>query len=142
MSKFLKWFFIGLAIIVATVGVLLVLSLALPEGWKMTPEILVVLAASVLSFSLTKVSIWRTEFAALPSETKSYINIGLVVLLAVFMFLGTCTGWFVIPGVICTVAGIKTLALYVFLAIGGNQLTYTATPQPADVKAAKADRSD
>jgi len=140
-KNILKYLGIGLVVLVAAIGVLMVVSLALPDGWKLTPEILVTLAAAALSFSLARIPSWRAEFAALSVEAKVGINIGLVVLLAVFMYVGTCTGWLIIPGIVCSVVGIKTLALYIFLAAGGNQLTYIATPEASDVTAAKATRA-
>ena len=142
MSKFSKWFVIGLVILVITVFVLLVINMQLPDGWKLGSEELLVLAGAVLSLSFTYLPTWRAEFAALSAEQKVYINLGLATLLAIFMFIGTCTTWLPIPGVVCTQTGLKTLLLYIFLAGGGNQVVYIASPQPADVIAAKTMRGD
>lgn len=140
MKTFLRWFVVGLVILVCIVLVLLAINWVLPPDWKMDSEVLITLAAAVLSLVFMYFPKLRTEFAGLPSETKLYVNVGLVVLLAVFMFLGTCTGWLPIAGIVCTQAGLKTLLVYVFLAGGGNQLTYKVSGVPADVKLAKANR--
>jgi len=118
-----------------------VINMVLPPGWELGPEVMLVLAASVLSLSFTYLPVWRTQFAALSSEQKVYVNLGLMVFLAAFMFIGTCTTWLIIPGVVCTQLGLKTLLLYIFLAAGGNQLTYVASAQPVDVIEAKVERN-
>lgn len=138
--KILKWVSRGLLICLIIIGVLLVISMNVPDGWKLTPEVFLILAASVLSLSFTYAKGWRTEFAALTSEQKVYVNLIVVVLIAIVMFAGTCTKFLPIPGVVCSQLGLKTLLVYVFLAVGGNQLTYVASPQPADVIAVKIAR--
>jgi hypothetical protein len=141
MKKFWKYVLISAVVLLVALCVLIVLSTMAPADWKLTPDILVIIAGAVLSISLSKVKAWNEEFAGLPSEQKVWINIGLCVLMAVLIFLGTCTGWFVIPGIMCTVKGAESLILIIFFAAGGNQLAYLATPESDAVKAAKASRS-
>lgn len=141
MKTFLKWFGIGVVILVITVMVLLAINLILPPEWKMGSEVLIFLSAAILSGLFTYFPELRVVFAGLESKYKSYVNLALIVLLSVVMYLGTCTGLLPIAGIECSQAGIKTLALYIFLAAGGNQLTYNYSPQPVDVREAKAARS-
>jgi hypothetical protein len=137
MKTVLNWLGIGLVILVITIAVLLVIDQILPPGWNLTSEILLGLTAIVLSLAFNFVPILRVKFAGLTSAQKSYVNLILVTLFAIVMFLGVCAKWFAIPGIICTSLGIKTLAIYVIIAIGGNQLAYIASPQPVDVRDAK-----
>ena len=140
MSKALKWFAVGFMVLVITLFVLLAINLLLPPGWKLSAEILLVLASIVLSLAFTYAPFLRVAFATLSSVQKVYINLGLVTLLSIFMFAGTCTSWLPIAGIECTQAGLKTLLIYIFLAAGGNQLMYVASVQPADVIEAKITR--
>ena len=142
MKKFLYWFVVGLVLLVGAVFILLAINEVLPPGWKLDADVLIVLASGLLSFAFLIIPTLRVKFAGLPAETKIYVNIVLVILFAVFMFLGTCTGWLPITGIVCTVVGLKTLLVWVFLAIGGNQLTYkvASVKLPSDVVEAKASR--
>jgi hypothetical protein len=140
MKAFLKWFAIGLVIIMIASLVLMAIDQLLPEGWKLEAQWFVFLAGAVLSATWTFMPGLRVQFAVLKTETKVLINLILMVLLAGLMMLFTCVGWSPIAGVICTVAGAKALGVLVFMAIVGNQLTYVASPQPDDVKDAKFNR--
>lgn len=140
MKKFFEWFVVGLVIILISVAVLLVVNQILPEGWKLTSEILLGLSAIVLSLAFTYLPKLRVKFATLASHQKSLVNLVLVTLLAIVMFLGTCIELFLIPGLTCSTAGIRTLVIYIVIAVGGNQLAYVASAQPADVLEAKANR--
>ena len=140
MKSILKWIGIGLVILAITLLVLLAFESVFPEGTAVNSEVLVVLAAAVLSMVFTYMPGLRTQFAALTSEQKQAIQLILIVVLAGFMFLVTCVGLFSVPGVICSKDGVMSLLVYVFLAAGGNQLTYKLSPQPQDVKNAKATR--
>jgi len=141
MKSFLKWFVIGLVLLVITFLVLLAVNEFLPPGWKMDSEVLITLSAAVLSLTFMFAPKLRVAFAALPSEHKLYVNVVLVILLALVMFLGTCTRFLPINGVVCDQTGLKTLLVYVLLAVGGNQLTYKISAPPGDVIEAKAMRS-
>lgn len=138
--KFLKWFGFAIAVLVVFVGVLLAANVILPERWTLSSEILLGLAAVGLSLVLSYWPSVRVQFASLPSHYKSLVNLISVTLLAVLMFLGACVELFEIPGLACSAGGIKQLAIYVIVAVGGNQLAYTASAQPADVIEAKAIR--
>lgn len=140
MKKFLEWFGIGLVILVVTVAVLLVINQILPVGWSLTPEIMLGLAAIVLSLTFTYLPGLRTKFAILTPANKALVNLISVTVLAVVMFLGVCTNLFAIPGITCTNEGIRTLAIYLIIAVGGNQLAYVPSVKPSDVIEAKYDR--
>jgi len=101
-----------------------------------------VLAGGVLSLVFMYFPGMRVQFAELRSEQKQLINLVLIILLAVGMLVMTCTNFYVIPGILCTKNGVLQLLIYVFLAGGGNQLTYKYSPEPVDVKNAKAVRDD
>lgn len=141
MKSFLKWFVVGLVLLIITMLILLAVNEFLPPGWKMDSEVLITLSAAILSALFMFIPKLRVAFAGLPSEHKLYVNVVLVILLALFMFLGTCTRFLPIPGVVCDQSGLKTLLVYVFLAVGGNQLTYKVSAPPGDVIDAKAARS-
>jgi hypothetical protein len=98
------------------------------------------LSTVILSLTWNLIPGLREKFAELTSEIKTIVNLVLMALLAVIMFLFTCTGWNPIPGVLCTVGGAKELAVLVFIAGVANQTTYQFTPQKTDVIAAKAAR--
>ncbi len=142
MGKLLRWLGIGVVLLVITVFVLLAINYALPQGWKLEAAIFVTLAGAILSVGFTFLPGLRTAFAGLSSAHKSLVNLILMLVLAVVMFLGTCSDYLPIAGVLCSQEGAKALALYVFLAIAGNQIAYTASPQPVDVREAKSLRSE
>lgn len=137
MKGTVKWLVYGLLVLVIAIVVLLAIDTILPTGWKLSPEVLLLVSSAVLSLSFTYIPAWRVDFASLDSQTKVYINLGLVTLITILMFAGTCTGWVPIAGVVCSTVGAKGLFLYLFVAVGGNQLTYVLSAQPADVIAAK-----
>ncbi len=140
MKNVLKFLGIGLMVLIIAALVLFAINSILPTGWQLTSEVFVVLAAAVLSAAWTFTPGLRVQFAALETNVKVLVNLILMILLAVLMFIFSCTGWNPIPGVVCSVDGAKALSVLVFLAIAGNQLTYIQSPEPEDVKVAKAAR--
>lgn len=141
MKSFLKWLGIGLVLLLVILLILLAINEILPPDWKMDADIFIVLASAVLSFMFMLFPKLRVAFAGLASEVKLYVNIVLVVLLAVFMFIGTCINFLPIAGIVCTVPGLKQLLIWIFLSIGGNQLAYKITSEPVDVREAKSERA-
>ena len=63
MKTFLKWFGIGVVILVITVMVLLAINLILPPEWKMGSEVLIFLSAAILSGLFTYFPELRVVFA-------------------------------------------------------------------------------
>lgn len=127
-------------ILVITAFVLMAINSFLPAGWTLSAEIFVGLSAAILSLAWNLIPGLRVKFADLASNVKQVVNLVLMAVLAVVMFLFTCTGWNPIPGVVCTVEGAKALAILVFIAGVTNQTTYKLTPQQVDVVAAKDKR--
>ncbi len=140
MKAFLKWLGIGFMFLVLTVLIVLSLDFFLPAGWKFGYEVLVGLAGVLLSAAFTYWPGLRKEFAGLKSEHKQLVNLVLIVVLSAVMFTFNCTHFVLIPGLDCTTEGIKPLLMYLFLAAGGNQLTYKFSVQTSDVKSAIAER--
>lgn len=138
LLKFFEWLGIGLLILLIIAFVLMAINYFLPQGWKLTSEIFVTLAAVVLSLTWTFLPGLRVQFAALASNIKAIVNLVLMAVLAVVMFLFTCSGWSPIEGVVCSMDGAKALALLVFLAAVGNQVTYLLSTPPGDVLDVKA----
>ena len=138
--KFVKWFAFALVVLVVFVAILLVANTILPPGWTLSSEILLGLSAIGLSLVFSYWPSVRVQFAGLSSAQKSLVNLISVTILAIVMFLGVCVQLFEIPGLACSTAGIKQLAIFVIIAVGGNQLAYVASAQPADVIEAKVVR--
>lgn len=140
MKNVLQW--IGICLIVLLVCMIVILGAAnfLPQGSVLGEEVLIALAGVVLSIIFTYMPGLRVTFGGLESETKQLIQLILIACIAAIMFGFTCSAFFMVPGVECTKQGLITLIIYIFLAAGGNQLAYKLSPQPGDVKNAKADR--
>ena len=136
----LSWLGVGLVILVITGFVLMTINSFMPAGWTLSAELFVGLSAAVLSLCWNLIPGLRVKFADLATNVKQIVNLVLMALLAVVMFLFTCTGWSPIPGVVCTLDGAKALAILVFIAGVTNQTTYKLTPQKADVIEVKAAR--
>jgi hypothetical protein len=140
MKNVLQW--IGICLIVLLVCMIVILGAAnfLPPGSVLGEEVLIALAGVVLSVIFTYMPKLRVMYGGLASETKQLIQLILITSIAGIMFAFTCTSFFMVPGVECTQQGMITLIIYIFLAAGGNQLAYKLSPQPGDVKSAKAER--
>ena len=105
----------------------------------MTPELIVSIAAGVIALLFGYFPILRTKFAALSSEVKSLVMIGLMVLVGFGAWGAGCLGWME-TGVACESAAIPTLIKYILLAIVTSQGINRLAPEMADVKAAKVTR--
>ena len=145
VGKIFKWVGIGIGllflILVISSLVLMAIDSILPDGWKLDAEIFVVLVSVVLSVAWSFLPKLRVKFAELAANIKVVVNVILMIILAVLMFLFTCTNWSPIPGVVCSIEGAKALATLIFLAVISNYTTYGLTDPPEDVKAAKASRT-
>lgn len=138
MKVFMKWLGIGVGFLIAVCVVLLAINFVLPPVWELGPEIILALAAAALSLLFSYGSGIRCEFAALPDVVKSLINVFAVVIVAVLMFLLTCTKWLTISGFECSQDGLKTLLTYVAIALVINQTTDRVSVDTRDVKEIKA----
>lgn len=144
VGKVFKWvgIGIGLLLLILLISSLLLMAIdsVLPDGWKLDAQIFIVLVSIVLSVAWSFLPKLRVKFAELAANIKAIVNVILMIILAVLMFLFTCTNWNPIPGVVCSIEGAKSLATLIFLAVVGNYTTYGLTDPPEDVKAAKASR--
>jgi len=105
----------------------------------MTAQTLSTIAGVVLSLVFSYVPGLNTWFAALGEETKRLTMLGLIVLVAAASFGLGC--WGVLDtAVTCDQDGIIALVTAIIMAAVANQATYKLSPQPAAVKAARADQ--
>jgi hypothetical protein len=105
----------------------------------MTPELIVSIWAGVIALFFGYFPILRTKFAALTSEAKSLIMLGLMALVGFGVWGAGCIGW-MDTGMACTSAAIPALLKYIFLAIITSQGVNRIAPELPDVKEAKTSR--
>jgi hypothetical protein len=149
MSKFLKWLLVflkwlgvGLFILGLSVMVMLSLNRILPVGWKLTVEIMLGLAALILSLTFTFLPWLRIKFGGITAGQKAWVNLGSVVVLAAVMFGLACLKWIAIDGLYCTKTGLETLAIDIFVGVMANQATFLASSKPSDVITAQIARDN
>ncbi|MEN6522853.1 MAG: hypothetical protein ABFD14_03925 [Anaerolineaceae bacterium] len=140
MKNALKWIGICLVVLIVCLIVVLGASQFLPPGSTLGDDVLIALAGVVLSIIFTYMPGLRVVYGGLVTETKQLIQLILIITIAGITFAFTCTNFWLVPGVDCSKQGLITLIIYIFLAAGGNQLTYKLSPQPGDVKTAIAER--
>lgn len=107
----------------------------------MTPELLAGAAAILLSLVFTYVPGLNKKYAAIDPTYQRLIMLGALVVIAGASFGLVCAKLFtdVIP-LQCTEAGAQELAKIFVLAVIANQATYTISPKPQAVTAAKSSR--
>jgi len=101
----------------------------------MTSTELSAVAGVVLSLAFSYIPTLNTKFAALSTEYKRLIMLGLLVLVAAGAYGVSCAGWWTV--VTCDQAGIKTLVTALLAAAVANQTTYSLTPQASAVREAR-----
>jgi hypothetical protein len=109
----------------------------------MTPEILSGAAAILLSLIFSYVPGLNTWYAALKSEWKSLIMLGLLFVIAGVAFGLACAGWLEdLTGLIitCDKPGILGLLRTFVIAVVVNAGMYIVSPETPAVKAAKEAR--
>ena len=104
----------------------------------MTATVLASIAGVVLSLAFNYIPGLNTKFAALSTEVKRLIMLGILVLVAAGAYGLSCAGWW--PTVTCDEAGIKALLEALFFAAVANQTAYSLSPQPSAVRKLKAGR--
>lgn len=137
----LEWIGIGLLILGVAVGVLFTLNRYLPAGDQITVEVLLGLAAMVLSLTFKFLPGVRTKFAVIGSGNKAVVNLVAVTIMAILVYVLTCTGLIQLAGVECTSLSMVSMAQNIFWVIVANQMTHLVTTKPADVLSAEADAS-
>jgi hypothetical protein len=108
----------------------------------MTPETLALIAGVILSLVFSYIPGLNTKFAALASEVKRGIMLGLVVIVGAVAFGLTCAGLGDSFGItlVCTQAGLVELIQSIVLVAIANQATYGLSPQTGGVQRAKEER--
>lgn len=104
-----------------------------------TPDLLALIAGSALSLFFSLVPKFSEKFAALPSEYKRLIMIGLMAVVAVGAYSLSCTSW--LTGIFefsvtCDQTGRQLIIKSFILAVAANQSTYSITPLPKSVRKA------
>jgi hypothetical protein len=148
MNKFWKglwlvvqWILIGLLILFVAVGVLFTLNRYLPAGDQVTVEVLLGLAAIVLSLTFKFLPGLRTKFAVIGSGNKAVVNLVAVTIMAVIVYVLTCYRLIALTGVECTKLSMVSMAKDIFWVLVANQMTHIATVKPADVLNAEMNAS-
>lgn len=103
--------------------------------FAVTPEFLLVIVAGLLAFVFDYFPVVAKWFDGLAESNKKLLNVGLIVLMAVGLFIGTCYGWFV-TNLVCTTKGFFDTLYIVFLALGVNYGVHKAT-KPSDALRAR-----
>lgn len=101
-----------------------------------TPELIAGVIGMLFTLLFAYFPVLRTRYAALKSEVKSLIMIGLLAASALVITLLAQNGIIVTTEPVTWVLFVKVL----FAALVANQPTYTILPEAADVKAAKLAR--
>ena len=101
-----------------------------------TPELLAGIVAAIISLMFSYIPGLSEKFAALAGEYKRLIMAGLMVLVAVVIYAGSCFGLLSI-GIACDQPGVLQLVSIVLAALIANQGVYAISPQTAAVRAAK-----
>jgi len=104
-------------------------------------EMLVAVAGVVLSLLFSYVPGLRTWYAALKSEIKQLIMLGLLAVVSGAIFALGCFDILSI-GITCDKYGAISMVWMFIAALVANQATYSITPETNDVTIAKAVRND
>jgi hypothetical protein len=103
-------------------------------------ELIVSIAGVVLSLLFSYIPGLRTWYAALVSETKQLIMLGLLVLVTGAIYALGCYG-ILETNITCDKSGLVSLVFMLITGVVSNQATYMITPQTKDVVDAKAYRN-
>lgn len=104
-------------------------------------EVLVGIAGVVLSLLFSYIPGLRVWYAALVSEKKQLLMLGLLVLVTGAIYALGCYG-VIDTGIACDKNGVVSLAMMLITGLVSNQAAYMISPQPNDVIEAKAVRDD
>lgn len=106
------------------------------DKFQFSPELIVSITGVVVSLLFAYFPVLRTKFGALATEVKSGIMLGVMAGVVAAVAGLNCAGW-IDAGVSCDQVGAQQLIWWYFLAITGNQVTYSISPLAGDVKQAK-----
>lgn len=107
------------------------------QEFQLSPELIVSITGVIVSLVFSYFPALRTRFAALKQEVKSGIMLGVMALVVAGVAGLNCAGW-INAGIACDQVGVQQLVWWYLIAITGNQVTYTISPQAGDVQRAKA----
>lgn len=105
--------------------------------FEFTPEAISALVGFVLMLVFAYFPGLRVVYAALASEVKSYIMVGLLALATVVIWLLTVNGLIVTTEPV----SVNLLLKIIIALLVANQPTYAVAPETADVRKAKASRA-
>ena len=105
-------------------------------NFVLSPELLASIVGAVISLAFSYVPGLSTKFAALAEETKRSIMAGIMVVVGLVIYFGSCYGIFT-SGLTCDKNGWIGLASIIVMAIVGNQSVFKISPQTGSVKTAK-----
>lgn len=108
---------------------------------QMTPELLAVVLAGLISLLATYIPGFNSWFAGLATEVKQAIMGVATILIAVAIYVLACTPSLGFPYVACPTGGVWELISIIFLALAANQGVYMLSPEPKRVTVAKAARA-
>lgn len=104
-------------------------------------ELIVSIAGIVLSLLFSYIPGLRTWYAALITETKQLIMLGLLILVTAAIYALGCYG-ILDTGIVCGKEGIIALVQMLVYGLVSNQAAYLISPQANDVLIAKQLRDD
>ena len=108
---------------------------------QISSEMLVGVAGVVLSLLFSYIPGLRVWYAALKSEFKQLLMLGLLIVVSGAIFALGCYD-ILSTGIACDKYGAISLVWMFIAALVANQATYAISPQPNDVIEAKAVRDD
>ena len=104
---------------------------------ELTPTLLASIAGTLLSLSFNYIPGWRVYYGKLSSETKALIMLCVLILTTLILYILVAVG---------ALAPTQEVNAWSFLwmlifSVSTNQITYSITPLPNDVRTAKAQRT-
>lgn len=108
---------------------------------QLTPELLAVVLAGLISLLATYVPGFNSWFAGLAEDVKKMLMGLATIIIAILVYVLACTPSLGFPYVACPTGGLWELVGIIFLALAANQGVFKVSPQPKRVKSAKANRA-
>lgn len=108
------------------------------ENIVITPQLFATLAGAFISLIFSYVPSLNTWFARKSADFQRLTMVGLMVLVAIFLYLAGCLGWITIENFVCGQQSIMTFLSALIMALIANQGTYAVSPQTPQVKQLKA----
>lgn len=106
----------------------------------LTPDSIIMIVGFLLSLLFKYFPVLRVKYAALASEVKSGIMLGLIALTEVVIVVMGCNHMIAVTSLVCVPLDYTGLLMTFIITIAGNQGTYNIFPETDDVKSAKMSR--